>query len=89
MVSLSSVKRTLKRHGLLKSRSPWQKTCKSPHRPIAASPGDLVQMDTIHIYTIAGQRFYVYTLLDVHSREVKIDRVCRFRGVSVSTRNTC
>ncbi len=67
-VSLSSVKRTLKRHGLLKSRSPWQKTCKSPHRPIVASPGDLVEMDTIHILTITGQRFYVYTLLDVHSR---------------------
>ena len=68
LVSLSSVKRTLKRHGLLKSRSPWQKTCHSPKRPIAASPGDLVEMDTIHILTITGQRFYVYTLLDVHSR---------------------
>ena len=67
-VSLSSVKRTLKRHGLLKSRSPWQKTCKSPHRPQVAQAGDLVEMDTIHILTITGQRFYVYTLLDVHSR---------------------
>ena len=67
-VSLSSVKRTLKRHGLLKSRSPWQKTCSSPKRPLPASPGDLVQMDTIHIHTITGERFYLYTLLDVHSR---------------------
>lgn len=67
-VSLSSVKRTLKRHGLLKSRSPWQRTCISPHRPNVASPGDLVQMDTIHILTITGERFYIYTLLDVHSR---------------------
>jgi transposase InsO family protein len=67
-VSLSSVKRTLKRHGLLKSRSPWQKTCKSPHRPEVAQAGDLVEMDTIHIHAITGQRFYVYTLLDVHSR---------------------
>jgi transposase InsO family protein len=67
-VSLSSVKRTLKRHGLLKSRSAWQKTCKSPHRPEVAQAGDLVEMDTIHIHTISGQRFYVYTLLDVHSR---------------------
>lgn len=67
-VSLSSVKRTLKRHGLLKSRSPWQKTCKSPQRPEVASPGDLVEMDTIHIHAITGERFYVYTLLDVHSR---------------------
>ena len=67
-VSLSSVKRTLKRHGLLRSRSPWQKTCLSPKRPIPACPGDLVQMDTIHIYTITGERFYLYTLLDVRSR---------------------
>ncbi len=67
-VSLSSVKRTLKRHGLLKSRSPWQTTCKSPQRPEVAQAGDLVEMDTIHIHTITGQRFYVYTLLDVHSR---------------------
>lgn len=67
-VSLSSVKRTLKRHGLLKSRSPWHKTCKSPHRPDVASPGDLVEMDTIHIHTITGERFYIYTLLDVRSR---------------------
>lgn len=68
VVSLSSVKRTLKRHGLLKSRSPWQKTCKSPSRPEVASPGDLVEMDTIHIHTITGERFYIYTLLDVRSR---------------------
>lgn len=68
IVSLSSVKRTLKRHGLLKSRSPWQRTFKSPRRPEVASPGDLVELDTIHILTITGQRFYVYTLLDVHSR---------------------
>lgn len=68
MVSLSSVKRTLKRHGLLKSRSPWQKTCLSPARPIPASPGDLVQMDTIHIHAITGERFYLYTMLDVRSR---------------------
>jgi transposase InsO family protein len=33
-----------------------------------ASPGDLVQLDTIHIHTITGERFYIYTLLDVHSR---------------------
>lgn len=68
VVSLSSVKRTLKRRGLLKRRSPWHRTCKSPKRPIPASPGDLVQMDTIHIHAITGERFYIYTILDVHSR---------------------
>lgn len=66
-VSLNSVKRVLRRAGLIK-RSKWKKWHVSPKRPIAASPGDLVQLDTIHIHTFDGRRFYIYTLLDVHSR---------------------
>lgn len=68
LVSLSSIKRTLKRHGLLKEKSKWKKIHRSAERPLVASPGDLVQMDTIHIHAITGERFYIYTLLDVHSR---------------------
>lgn len=68
IVSLSSVKRVLKRKGLLKEKSKWKKYHVSPHRPEVASAGDLVEIDTIHIHTFDGQRFYVYTLLDVHSR---------------------
>ena len=70
-VSLSSVKRTLKRHGLIRGRSPWKRWHFSGARPLALSPGDLVQVDTIHIVprTLWRQpRFYVYTLLDVFSR---------------------
>jgi transposase InsO family protein len=67
-VSLSSVKRILKRKGLLKEKSKWKKYHPPIKRPIAASAGDLVQLDTIHIHTHDGGRFYVYTLLDVHSR---------------------
>jgi transposase InsO family protein len=67
-VSLSSVKRVLKRKGLLKEKSKWKKYHVSPKRPIAASAGDLVQLDTIHIHTFDGRRFYIYTLLDVYSR---------------------
>lgn len=67
-VSLRTVKRVLKRKGLTKRRSPWKKIHRSPQRPFVASAGDLVQLDTIHIHTFLGKRFYIYTLLDVHSR---------------------
>ena len=67
-VSLSTVKRTLDRQGLLKKRSPWKRRYVSIERPIPLSPGDLVQVDTIHIHSMYSEKFYVYTLIDVHSR---------------------
>lgn len=65
-VSLSSVKRTLKRHRLLKEKSLWKRYHRSGERPQALHPGDLVEVDTIHFWE--PRRFYVYTLLDVYSR---------------------
>jgi transposase InsO family protein len=66
-VSLSSVKRTLDRQGLLKKR--WKKTYKTPiPRPAVAKPGDLVQLDTIHLLRHDGKRVYVFTGIDVYSR---------------------
>src|ERR1035437_8629425 len=44
-VSLSSVKRTLERRGLLKKRSPWKRFHPHVDRPKVESPGDLVEMD--------------------------------------------
>jgi len=67
-VSLSSVKRTLDRAGLLKKRSPWKRRYNSPPRPLPENPGDLVQIDTIHIHSRYSEKFYVYTLIDVNSR---------------------
>jgi transposase InsO family protein len=68
-VSLSSVKRVLKRAGLLKEKSKWKKYHIPVPRPVAAYPGALVQLDTIHIQPLLQQkRFYIYTLLDVYSR---------------------
>lgn len=67
-VSLSSVKRTLDRRGLLRKRSPWKRLHLSASRPEAAKPGDLVQVDTIHLMTGAKTRIYVFTCLDVYSR---------------------
>lgn len=67
-VSLSSVKRTLARHGLLKKRSPWKKRRLYPLRPDIAKPGDLIELDTIHLVDKNGTKTYVYTAIDVFSR---------------------
>lgn len=67
-VSLSTVKRVLKRRGLLRTRSPWQRYHAPQPRPVAEKPGNLVEMDTIHVGPTDPGRLYVYTLLDVHSR---------------------
>jgi transposase InsO family protein len=63
-----SVQRTLDRLGLTKKRSPWKRFHKSTERPTAAKPGDLVQIDTIHLMLNQTTRIYVYTLIDVYSR---------------------
>lgn len=67
-ISLNSVKRTLDRKRLLKKRSPWKRYHISIERPKIAIPGDLIQLDTIHIMKNEKQRIYVYTLIDVYSR---------------------
>ena len=68
-ISLSSVKRILRRHhvfdGARKPRLKWD----SPKRPHVAAPGDLVQTDTIHhVDAATGRRRYIYTVIDLHSR---------------------
>ena len=68
VVSLASVKRVLKREKLLSPRSKWKKWHVSPARPQAMNPGDLVQLDTIHMVPKDGKRWYVYTLIDLFSR---------------------
>lgn len=67
-VSLSSVKRTLDRHYLTKKKSPWKRWHFSFPRPLAEKPGDLVEIDTIHLMVNEKKRIYVYTLIDVCSR---------------------
>jgi transposase InsO family protein len=66
--SLSSVKRTLDRHGLLKKRSPWKRYHPHVDRPYPLKAGDLVQIDTIHLMISEKKRIYVYVLIDVYSR---------------------
>jgi transposase InsO family protein len=81
-VSLSSVKRTLDRQGLIRKRSPWKRWHFEIERPLALKPGDLVQIDTIHL--IPG-KLYIYTLIDVFSRwaQAKVsERINTHRSLS-------
>lgn len=67
-VSLSSVKRTLDRRGLTKKKSLWKKLHFQTPRPQPLKPGDLVQVDTVHVMLDDKKRIYIYTMLDVFSR---------------------
>jgi len=67
-ISLSSVYRILRDRYLLKRKSPWKKFHRTCIRPKALLPGDLVQMDTIHIMTGKKSRIYVYSIIDVYSK---------------------
>lgn len=69
VVSLSSVKRTLNRQGLIRKRSPWKRWHFEQPRPVATSPGGLMELDTIHIGPADSRRLYVYTMIDVLSRQ--------------------
>jgi transposase InsO family protein len=68
VTSLSSVKRTLDRSGLLKKRSPWKRFHPHVDRPLIEGPGSLVELDTIHTMTGPKTRIYTFTLIDVYSR---------------------
>lgn len=66
-VALSSVKHTLKRHGLTKY-SKWKKWHYSTTRPSPEAPGKLVEAGIIHDGRKDGTELYIYILVDVHSR---------------------
>ena len=65
-VSLSSVKRILRRYNLV-NHSKWKKWHQYPPRPLPEKPGILVQIDTI-LDGAPGVGLHIYTLVDVCSR---------------------
>lgn len=67
-VSLSSIKRTLERQGLIRKRSPWKRWHFTLLRPEVVKPGDLIQIDTVHLGPCNANRLYVYALIDVLTR---------------------
>jgi transposase InsO family protein len=70
VVSLSSVKRTLDRRFLLKKKSLWKRYHPHQERPKPLQPGDLVQLDTIHLMVDKKKRIYIFVAIDVYSRWV-------------------
>jgi putative transposase len=81
-VSLSSVKRTLDRSGLLKKRSPWKRFHPHVDRPLSESPGSLVQLDTIHTMVSTRKRMYTFTLIDTYSRWVYAKTYARMNAAT-------
>lgn len=65
-VSLSSVKRTLKRQGLTYP-SKWKKWHIYPERPLPEKPGVLVEIDSMR-EGLASEHLCLYVLIDVCSR---------------------
>lgn len=68
-VSLSSVRRILERNGKLHKKRRKRSKYKGLPRPRILKPGDLVEIDTIHLYNpLSGTKRYIYTVIDVYSR---------------------
>lgn len=68
IVSQSSVARILRRHGLTKKPKRPVFDGKNPRRPKPDTPGELVQADTMHVMRRNYSRYYVYAVIDLHSR---------------------
>lgn len=68
-VSLSSVRRILRRHHCFDGARKKRVRPDNPRRPHPTSPGELVQTDTIHyICPSTYKRRYVYTVIDLYTR---------------------
>ena len=69
-ISLSSVRRILKRHGRMeKPKTHRNKRYKGIPRPQVLAPGDLIEIDTIHLFNpVSKQKRYIYTVIDLYTR---------------------
>lgn len=69
-ISLSSVRRILKRYGRMnKPKYHRNRRYKGIPRPKILMPGDLVEIDTIHLYNpVTKQKRYIYTVIDLYTR---------------------
>jgi len=69
LVSLSSVRRILRRHHCFDGARKKRVRPDNPHRPHATKPGELVETDTIHhVDPHSGKRLYYYTVVDLYTR---------------------
>lgn len=68
-ISLSSVRRILRRHHCFDGARRPRVRPDNPRRPHATRPGELVQTDTIHhVDPRSGKRLYYYTVIDLFTR---------------------
>lgn len=68
-ISLSSVRRILKRNYCFLGARKKRVRPDNPRRPQVTAPGELVETDTIHyVRSRTKRRVYVYTVIDVYSR---------------------
>lgn len=66
IVSLSSVKRTIKRNELWRKKRRYHFNEK---RPLPTAPGKLVQIDTVHyVNPLDHSKMYIYTVIDLYTR---------------------
>ena len=68
-ISLSSVRRILRRHHCFDGARKPRVRRDNPRRPLVTAPGELVQTDTIHhVDPWTGRRLYYYTVVDLYTR---------------------
>lgn len=68
-ISLSSVRRILRRHHCFDGARKKRVRSGNPRRPHVTKPGELVETDTIHhVDPYTGRRLYYYTVIDLYSR---------------------
>ena len=68
-ISLSSVNRILKKYRPPDKKTKKRKNFKGIKRPDVLAPGDLVEIDTIHLCNpVTGKKRYAYTVIDLYTR---------------------
>ena len=68
-VSLSSVRRILRRHHYFDGARKHRVRSDNPRRPHVTAPGELVETDTVHhVDPTTGRRLYYYTVIDLYTR---------------------
>ena len=80
VVSLSSVRRILRRHHCFDGARKKRVRSDNPDRPWVKAPGDLVQTDTVHhVDPSTGRKLYYYTVIDLHTRMTHVTASTRLR----------
>lgn len=72
-VSLSSVRRILRRHHCFAGARKKRVRPDNPRRPRPTKPGEFIQADTVHhVDPFTGQRLYYYTVVDCYTRQAYV-----------------